>query len=54
MKKMVVLLIILIIAIIGCSARDIELWNETKRRMEERGHTCYRRYDGYYYCEDTK
>ncbi len=52
MKRMMVLSIILIIAIIGCSARDIELWNESGRRLEERGVECYRRYNGTFYCED--
>ena len=54
MKKIILLSIILIITMISCSARDIELWNETDRIMEERGHTCYRNYKGYFYCEDTK
>ena len=52
-KKKIILSVMLIMTIIGCSARDIELWNETDRIMEERGHTCYKE-RGYYYCKDTK
>jgi len=45
-------MIILTVAIIGCSARDIALWKEADQRASERGETCYRRSDGIYYCED--
>ena len=52
MFKKILLMIILTVAIIGCSARDIALWKESDRRASERGETCYRRSDGIYYCED--
>ena len=45
-------MIILTVAIIGCSARDIALWKEADRRAAERGETCYRRASGEYYCKD--
>ena len=49
MKKILMLMILMII-IISCSARDIELWNESGRRLEKE--YCYRDYKGYVYCED--
>ena len=48
MKKLM-LLIILILSIVGCSSRDIELWNESGRRMDNKD--CYRDYNGHFYCE---
>ena len=45
-------MIILTVAIIGCSARDIALWKEADRRADERGIECYRRASGTFYCED--
>ena len=45
-------MIILTVAIIGCSARDIALWKESDRRAAERGETCFRDSSGYYYCKD--
>ena len=52
MFKKILLLVILTMAIIGCSARDIALWKEADRRAAERGETCYRGADGIYYCKD--
>ena len=52
MFKKILLLVILTVSIIGCSARDIALWKESDRRAAERGETCYRDSSGYYYCED--
>jgi len=52
MFKKILLMIILTVAIIGCSARDIALWKESERRAAERGVRCYERADGVYYCED--
>ena len=52
MFKKILLMIILTVAIMGCSARDIALWKESHRRAAERGETCYRDSSGYYYCED--
>ena len=45
-------MIILTVAIIGCSARDIALWKEAKQERIERGETCYRRASGTVYCKD--
>ena len=52
MFKKILLMIILTVAIIGCSARDIALWKEEDRRADERGIECYRRASGTFYCED--
>ena len=52
MFKKILLLIILTVAIMGCSARDIALWKEAKQERIERGVKCYKRADGVYYCED--
>ena len=45
-------MIILTVAVMGCTAEDIALWKEADRRAAERGEICYRRADGIYYCED--
>ena len=52
MFKKILLMIILTVAIMGCSARDIALWKEAKQERIERGETCYRRPSGEYYCKD--
>ena len=52
MFKKILLMIILTVAIIGCSARDIALWKEARQERRERGETCYERADGVYYCKD--
>ncbi len=52
MFKKILLLVILTVAIMGCSARDIALWKEAKQERIERGVNCYKRADGVYYCED--
>ena len=52
MFKKILLMIILTVAIIGCSARDIALWKESDWRAAERGETCYRRASGTVYCKD--
>ena len=52
MFKKILLMIILAVAIMGCSARDIALWKEAKQERIERGGKCYNRADGVYYCED--
>ena len=52
MFKKILLMIILTVAIIGCSARDIALWKEAKQERKERGIECYKTSSGYYYCED--
>ena len=52
MFKKILLMIILTVAIMGCSARDIALWKEAKQERIERGVKCYERNDGIYYCKD--
>ena len=52
MFKKILLLVILAMSVVGCSARDIALWKEAKQEREERGVKCYKRADGVYYCED--
>ena len=52
MFKKILLLVILVMAIVGCSAEDIALWKESDRRAAERGIKCYRRASGTFYCVD--
>ena len=53
MKKILVIMILLLTTI-GCELFDGEAWAETMENRKKRGRTCYERYDGYYYCKDTK
>ena len=52
MFKKILLMIILTVAIIGCSARDIALWKEAEQERREEGRRCFKRADGIYYCKD--
>ena len=52
MFKKILLMIILAMSVVGCSARDIALWKEAKQEREERGEKCYERADGVFYCKD--
>ena len=52
MFKKILLMVILAMSVVGCSAQDIALWKEAKQEREERGVKCYKRADGVYYCED--
>ena len=52
MFKKILLMVILTVAIIGCSARDIALSKEAKQERIERGVRCYENENGYYYCKD--
>ena len=52
MFKKILLMIILTVAIIGCTAEDIALWKEAEQERREEGRRCYRRASGYYYCKD--
>jgi hypothetical protein len=45
-------MIILTIIVVGCSARDIELWKEAHEDRIERGERCYEKANGTFYCED--
>ena len=51
MKK-IIILIVFVMAIVGCSARDIALWKEVDRENAERDVRCYRKANGNAYCED--
>ena len=53
MKKILVIMILLLTTV-SCELFDGEEWARYRERMEERGRTCYKRYDGTVYCEDTK
>ena len=50
MKKLI-LIVLLGMTVVGCSAHDIALWKDSDRRMAERGVRCYRE-NGYYQCWD--
>ena len=52
MFKKILLMIILVISVVGCSARDIALWKEAEQERREEGRTCYRRASGTAYCND--
>ena len=52
MFKKILLLIILTVAVMGCSARDIALWKEAEQERREEGRRCFKRADGIYYCKD--
>ena len=45
-------MIILTVAIMGCTAEDIAIWKNADRRAAERGVKCYERTSGTYYCKD--
>ena len=45
-------MIIFTMAIMGCTAEDIDIWRNADRRAAEIGETCYQRADGVYYCKD--
>ncbi len=45
-------MVILTMAVVGCSAHDMALWKEARQERRERGETCYRRPSGEYYCKD--
>ena len=51
MKKLI-LIVLLGMTVVGCSAHDIALWKDSDRRAAERGIRCYERDDGIYYCKD--
>ena len=52
MFKKILFMIILTVAIIGCTAEDIAIWKDADRRDAERGVECYRRASGTAYCKD--
>ena len=50
MFKKILLLVIFMIAMVGCTAHDMALWKEARRESKE--DRCYRDSSGYVYCED--
>ena len=52
MFKKILLMVIIAVAVIGCTAEDIAIWKNAGRRAAERGEKCYERANGEYYCKD--
>ena len=52
MFKKFFLMVILTMAVVGCSAHDMALWKEAKQERKERGVKCYERASGTFYCKD--
>ena len=52
MFKKILLMVIISVAVIGCTAEDIAIWKNSGRRASERGVKCYERANGDYYCKD--
>ena len=52
MLKKIVLIVVLAMSVVGCTAHDMALWKEAKQERKERGVKCYRDENGYVYCED--
>ena len=52
MFKKILLLVILVMAMVGCTAHDMALWKEAKQERREEGRKCYRRASGTAYCVD--
>ena len=52
MFKKFFLMVILTMAVVGCSAHDMALWKEARQERRERGVKCYEDENGYVYCED--
>ncbi|MDO5089132.1 MAG: hypothetical protein Q4D53_05045 [Leptotrichiaceae bacterium] len=53
MKKLIILIVLVIIAV-SCTAENVALWNEVDREMKEREHKCVKSYNGNIYCGYTK
>ena len=50
MFKKIVLIVVLAMSVVGCTAHDMALWKEA--RQERREDRCYRDSSGYFYCKD--
>ena len=48
----VILMMILGMSVVRCSARDIALWKEARQDRIERGEKCYEKSNGNVYCKD--
>ena len=51
MKKLLIM-VILAMTVAGCELFDVTRWDRVNREAKEKGRTCYRRNDGYFYCKD--
>ena len=51
MFKKILLMVILAMSVVGCTAHDMALWKGAKQERKERGVKCYERADGVVYCE---
>ncbi|ERL26075.1 MULTISPECIES: hypothetical protein [unclassified Leptotrichia] len=52
MFKKIFLMVILTMAVVGCSAHDMALWKEARQERIEEGRKCFRRASGTAYCVD--
>ena len=52
MFKKILLMVILTMSVVGCTAHDMALWKEAKQERRESGEKCYRDSSGYFYCKD--
>ena len=52
MLKKIVLIVVLSMSVVGCTAHDMALWKDSDRRAAERGIRCYRLASGTAYCKD--
>ena len=52
MLKKILLMVILAMSVVGCTAHDMALWKEAKQERIEEGRRCYRNENGYFYCKD--
>ena len=53
MKK-IIMLAILAMTVFSCELFSPNYWNEVDKSRAARGRTCYEKYNGNVYCEDTK
>ena len=56
MKNLFKILIIAMLglSVVGCELLDPKGWEKASEYRRERGRTCYEKYNGNVYCEDTK
>jgi len=52
MFKKILLMVILVMSVVGCSLLDNEAYQEMKQERRERGVRCFKDSSGYYYCKD--
>ena len=54
MKKIMMLIILVIIVMSSCTAKDFALWEENTRERKERGRMCGYTKNGYTVCGNTR